>query len=125
MIEVRIPNQKDFSYKECKALYELNKENIQDCDFDNIIKNSLFFSFHIKKTGELLGCIYFYYRGRRLFVNVFSSRGHHLLNIECFKEALSWFNCDIYAEALHLTSRIGCLRCGFKRLKGNIFVYRR
>jgi hypothetical protein len=125
MIEVRTPNLKSFNYKECKALYDANRTELQDGEFDRVINNTLFFAFYIKKTNELIGCIYFYNKGKRLFVNVFATRGHHLLNVECFKESLSWFKCDIYAEALHPTSRIGCIRCGFKRLKDNIFVYRR
>ncbi len=114
-----------FNYTECEELYNQCKNEIQDDDFKDVIKRTFFYSFHIWPTGEVLGCIYYFYKGKKLYVNAFASRHHHLLNLECFKKSLEWFKCNIYAEGLHRTSRLCLLKCGFKRVKGNLFIYRR
>ena len=38
---------------------------------------------------------------------------------------MTWFNCDIYAEAQNRASTICLLRCGFERDKDNIFVFKK
>ncbi len=125
MIVVRTPLDDLFNYTECEELYNQCKNEIQDDDFKDVIKRTFFYSFYEWNTGELIGCIYYFYKGKKLFVNAYASRGHHLLNLECFKKSLEWFKCNIYAEGLHRTSRLCLLKCGFKRIKGNLFIYRR
>ena len=125
MITVRTPKHELFNYAECEELYNSCKADLQGDDFDKVIKNTLFYSFYIWQTGELIGCIYYYKKNGKMYVNAFAKRGHHLLNLECLKESLTWFKCNIYAEALHKTSRLCVLKCGFKRKKGNLFIYRR
>lgn len=125
MINTRVPEDTLFNYAECEELYNLHKDKLRDKDFESIIKNSIFYSFCIALTGEFLGCVYYYQRDGKTFVNAFANRGHHRLNLECFKKTLEWMDGDIYAEATERTSRIGVLRCGFKRVKDNLFVYRR
>lgn len=125
MITVRTRYSDLFNYAECEELYNECKADLQGDDFSDIVYDTFFYSFYVWQTGELLGCIYFYQKDGKLFVNAFAKRGHHLLNIECLKESLKWFDCDIYAEALHRTSRLCVLRCGFERVKDNLFIYRR
>jgi hypothetical protein len=125
MINTRIPKDPLFNYAECEELYNLHKDKLRDGNFEDIVNNTIFYSFHIALTGELLGCIYYYERDNKTFVNVFANRGHHRLNLECFKKSLEWMDGDIYAEATERTSRIGVLRCGFERVKDNLFIYRR
>lgn len=125
MINVRIPQDQLFNYAECEELYNLHRKELKDNEFDEVINNSMFYAFHIALTGELIGCIYYYKKGKRTYVNAFANRGHHRLNLECFKKSLEWFTTNIYAEATEKTSRMCVLRCGFERIKDNLFVYRR
>lgn len=125
MIAVYTPEDKLFNYAEVEEMYNENKEQIGDDDFEDVIKRTKFYAFYILQTRELIGCIYFFKKGRRTFVNAFAGRKHHLLNLECFKESLSWLNCNIYADTKNKCSRLCVLKCGFKKVKDNIYVYRR
>lgn len=124
MIKVYIPRDKNFNYKQCKKLFKKNRKLLCDNrDFREIVNTTFFYSFF--DDEKHLGCIYYYYENDKLFVNVVAYRHTHLINIECFKLSLTWFNCDIYANCLHRTSAIGALKCGFKRIKDNLFKYER
>lgn len=123
-IQILTPKDLTFNYAECEELYNSLKDKIEDGEFSEVIKRTLFYSFYIERTKELIGCIYFYLIGRKLFVNVFANRGHSELNLECFKESLTWFNRNIYARSKQKTAIYGMLKCGFKK-EGNLFVYRR
>lgn len=124
MMEVRIPLNQRFNFDECKEMYEkYQKELEDDTDFSQLARSAFFYSFY--EDGNLLGCIYFYEKNGKLFLNGFADRKHHLSNLECLKWSLSWFDCDIYAEGLHKTSRLCLLKSGFKRVKDNLFKYRR
>lgn len=79
----------------------------------------------IEKDGVHIGCIYFYEIDGNLYVNAVAYRKTHLLNIECFKKSLTWWNCDIYARTHHKTAIYGILKCGFKKIKPNLYVYKR
>ena len=125
MIVVRTPQDDLFNYTEVEELYNSCKKELNDGEFKEVVKSNLFYAFYIWQTGELIGCIYFYHRGKKLYVNAFSNRGHHELNLECFRKSLTWFDCDIYADGLHKTSRLCLLKSGFKRVKDNLFIYRR
>lgn len=130
MIKVFIPTDVEFSlYKtQLKSLYENLQNKITDTNsFEFIRDNTLFYGF-VKFDNDrttVLGGIYYFKLGEKLFVNAFASRNHHLENLECFKLSLTWFNCDIYAEAQNRMSAQCLLKCGFKRLKGKLFVLRR
>jgi len=124
MIIVRIPSHPKFDYKACENLYYQHQKDLGTNEtFEEVLKNSDFYSFY--RDEKLIGCIYFYMIGKRLLVSVFANRGHHELNLACFKESLKWYTGDIYAKVLHRTSSIGAMRCGFKKLKGNLYKYRR
>ena len=126
MITVYTPKDRLFNYAEVEEMYNENKELLRDGDFEDVIKRTDFFAFYISQTRELIGCAYYFKRGRRRFVNVFAGRKHHLLNLECLKESLKWFKSNIYAEIIdNKCSAIGALRCGFKKVKDNLYVYRR
>lgn len=126
MIVVRIPTDELFNYTECEELYNKYKEELEDDDFDTVIKKSFFYSFYIWSNNEHIGCIYYYYDNEgRLFVNAFANRHHHQINLECFKKSLEWFDCDIYANGLHKTSRLCLRKCGFENVKDNLFILHR
>lgn len=125
MITVRVPQDKKFDYGACRALYENLNDRIQDGDFDDVINRTQFFSFYITSTNELIGCIYYYEKENKLFVNAFANRKHHRLNLECLKETFKWFDSDIYATSKHKTAILCLYRCGFKKINDNTFVYRR
>ena len=126
MIRVCTPQDKLFNYTEVEELYNSCKDKLRDGEFEDVIKRTDFYAFYIAQTSELLGCIYYYLRGRRRFVNVFAHRKHHLLNLECFKESLKWYKSNIYAEIIdNKCSSLGALRCGFKKIRNNLYVYRR
>ena len=47
MMHVLIPIDKEFKYLECKKLYEQNKVFVNDdATFDEVINNTLFYSFY-------------------------------------------------------------------------------
>lgn len=126
MIIVRVPTHPLFNYSECEELFNRCKKDLDTNEsFKDVIKNSDFYSFYDWNKAELIGCIYYYMIGKRLLVSAFANRGHHELNLACFKESLKWYSSDIYAKALHRTSRMCVRRCGFDKLKGNLFIYRR
>lgn len=125
MITIRKPEDKLFNYAEVEELYNECNDRICDGNFHDVLTSTDFYAFYIEETRELIGCIYYFFKGRKLFVNAFARRGHHLLNLECFKYTLGWWKRNIYANAIQKESRMCVLRCGFKRVKGNLFVYRR
>ena len=124
MVRVLIPKDKDFvKFKdECKILYESLQDKIcDDSSFDFITKNTFFYLF--EADGKLLGGIYYFYdENKKLFVNAFANRKTHELNMACLKLTTTWFNDDIYALAQNRMSAICLLRCGFKRIKDNLFI---
>ena len=126
MIKVISSKSIIFNYAECEELYNTCKDKINDDDFEDVIKRTLFFSFYIASTNVLIGCIYYYLKGRKLFVNAFANRKHHLINLECFKESLKWFKRNIYATSNQKTAIYCLLKCGFKYdKKQDLYIYRR
>ena len=63
MISVRLPLHKGFDYEACKKLYEKLQDQINDDNFDDVVKRTIFYSFYITSTWELIGCIYYYRKG--------------------------------------------------------------
>lgn len=123
-IKVLIPTDKEFSlYKEeLEALYKQNQEKINDPNsFYFIHTCTLFYAFIF--DNNLIGAIYYFIENGKLFLNAFSKRKTFFLNLKCLQLSLTWFNCPIYAEAQNRASALCLLRCGFKRIKGNLFVY--
>lgn len=124
MIQVYIPSNKEFNFKECKKLFHKYKRQIGDKQkFRDIVENSFFYSFF--NDEQFIGCIYYYYKEDKLFVNAFANRHTHQTNIECLKMSLGWFNCDIYAKTEHKTAILCLLKCGFKKYSNNIYKYER
>lgn len=128
MIKALTPLDAEFlCYKtQLKEMYELNQDKICDTNSFEFITSSTLFYFFTDTNGTLLGAIYFFLdEENKLFLNAFSGRGHHKENLECLRLSMTWFNCDIYAEAQNRASVLCLLRCGFERKKDNIFVYRK
>ena len=123
-MKILIPSNPNFNYFECKKMYEDNQHLIgDDVDFDNVILHTFFYSFIV--DNKFIGCIYYYEQDDKLFVNVVANRKTHLINLECFKKSLGWWNCDIYARSHNKTAIYGMLKCGFKKIGENLYVYRR
>ena len=125
MIKVLVPT--DFEFKiyepQLKKMYEESQEKICDTNsFEFIINNTLYYAFI--KDGIILGAIYFFDDGDKLFLNAYASKKHHRDNIECLKMSTKWFKCDIYAEAQNRASALCLLRAGFRREYKNLFVYK-
>ena len=126
MIEVFIPLNPEFQKYEAqvKELYERSQEKICDPNSFDFIKNNTLFYIFIK-DGVLLGAIYYFMDGGKLFLNGFASPKHHFENLYCLRLSTTWFSCDIYAEAQNRASMLCLLRCGFKREKDNLFCLKR
>ena len=123
-MKILIPSDSDFNYQECKKLFEDNQLLIEDYEkFDNVLRNTFFYSFLI--DGKHIGCIYFYEIDNKLYVNAVAYRKTHLTNIDCFKTSLTWWNCDIYARTHHKTAIYTILKCGFKKVANNLYIYER
>ncbi|MCM1004236.1 MAG: hypothetical protein NC408_07845 [Candidatus Gastranaerophilales bacterium] len=125
MIKVYIPT--DFEFKkyedELRVLYEKNQEKICDTNsFDFIRDNTLFYMF--VNNDSLIGAIYYFMDNDLLFLNGFAKPKGHSLNLRCLLISLSWFNTDIYAEAQNRASALCLLKCGFKRVKDKLFVFK-
>ena len=125
MIRVLIPTDPEFKIyeKEIKNLYQKNQKAICDINSFSFIKNKTFFFMFIK-NNELIGAIYYFMENDKLYLNGFSKRKTYYENLICLKMSLKWFNCDIYAEAQNRASALCLLRCGFKRVKNNLFLFK-
>lgn len=124
MIKVYIPNDYDFNYKQCKKLYKKYQKQIgDDVEFRDVVKNTFFYSFF--DDEKHIGCIYYYEKDGKLFVNAFANRHTHEINITCLKMTFDWFNCDIYAKTAHKTAIFCLYKCGFKKIGDNLYKYER
>ena len=126
MIKVFIPYDKEFwVFKdECKKLYESVQDQICDTNsFEFIMENTFFYLFVFDE--KLVGAIYFFEdENKKLFLNGFANRKMHLLNLECLKMSLNWFNCDIYATAQNKMSELCLRKCGFVEICEKEFIYK-
>ena len=122
MIEVLIPLNPEFRKYEAqvKELYEKNQEKICDPNSFDFVKNNTLFYIFIQ-NGALIGAIYYFMENNKLFLNGFSFPKNHIANLECLQLSTTWFNPPIYAEAQNRASALCLLRCGFKRVKDNLF----
>ena len=125
MINVWIPSQKEFEKysDECKELYESVQDKITDkSSFDFICKNTFFYLFETE--GDLIGAIYYFVNDDgKLYMNGFSKRKMHELNLKCLKMSLNWFKGRVYAFAQNRASALCLLKCGFRRVKNKLFVF--
>lgn len=123
MIKVLIPSTPEFKNyeKQLEKMYEENQEKITDTNsFQFIVRNTLFYTFI--QDGTLIGAIYYFMEDDKLFLNGFAIRKNLSSNLYCLKLSTTWFLCPIYAEAQNRASAYCLLKCGFKRLRGNLFV---
>lgn len=127
MIIVRTPKDVLFNYAECEELYNRNIDKLEEdkCNFRNLLKRTFFYSFYDIPTGKLIGCIYYFFKGKKLYVSAFAERGHHKLNLECFKTSLTWWTGNIYSYCKEKTAILCLLRSGFEKKSKNIFILRR
>ena len=125
MIRVLIPKDREFSLyeREIKELYEKSQDKIKDTNSFEFIRDNTFFYTFLDDDKLIGGIYYFVDEEGFLFLNGFAKRKMFKLNLECLKLSLSWFNCNIYAEAQNRASALCLLRCGFTRQMENIFVY--
>ena len=125
MLKVLIPTDSDFCIyeNECKNLYQAVQHKITDTNSFEFIKNNTFFYMFIN-DNILVGAIY-YFRDLdgKLFLNGFAKPKNHLINLKCLKMSLSWFDCDIYAQAQNKMSALCLRKCGFKKAENNIYAY--
>ena len=124
MLTVLIPTSPEFKkYKaQIKEVYEKCQEKICDPNsFDFVIHCTLFFSFFL--DGVFIGAIYYFKENDKLFLNAFALPKNHRANLECLQLSTTWFKKPIYAEAQNRASALCLLRCGFKRIEGNLFCY--
>ena len=124
MITVLTPLDSEFElYKsQIKKVYEKYQEKICDPNsFLFVIKNTLFYAFFL--DGTFIGAIYYFIENEKLFLNAFALPKNHLANLECLQLSLTWFKKPVYAEAQNRASALCLLKCGFKRVKGNLFCY--
>ena len=123
-MKIVIPTSPDFNYEECKKLFYDNQKLLEDfSDFDDVIKQTFFYSFFV--NGVHIGCIYYYEFDGKLYVNAVAYRKTHLINMECFKKSLTWWNCDIYARTHHKTAIYTNLKCGIKKVGKQLYKYER
>ena len=125
MIRVLIPKEREFSLyeREIKELYEKSQDKIKDTNSFEFIRDNTFFYTFLDDDKLIGGIYYFVDEEGFLFLNGFAKRKMFKLNLECLKLSLSWFNCDIYAEAQNRASALCLLRCGFKRKSGKTFMF--
>lgn len=125
MIRVLIPKEREFSLyeREIKELYEKSQDKIKDTNSFEFIRDNTFFYTFLDDDKLIGGIYYFVDEEGFLFLNGFAKRKMFKLNLECLKLSLSWFNCNIYAEAQNRASALCLLRCGFKRKSGKTFMF--
>jgi len=130
-MEIRIPADDEFDFYACKKLYKKYQKEIDDnVPFNNIIKNTFFYSFYDDKV--LVGCVYLYYqkinnKARKspygLFLNGFAKRKYHRFNTKVLNKIFSWFNCNIYAKSVQKPAIYLLLKCGFKKISDDLYIY--
>ncbi len=125
MIRVLIPKDREFSLyeREIKELYEKSQDKIKDTNSFEFIRDNTFFYTFLDDDKLIGGIYYFVDEEGLLFLNGFAKRKMFKINLECLKLSLSWFNCNIYAEAQNRASALCLLRCGFKRKSGKTFMF--
>jgi hypothetical protein len=125
MIKVLIPTNPEFKvYEEdIKNLYEKLQEKICDPNSFEFIRDNTFFYVFLSGS-KLIGAIYYFLDEGKLYLNAFSRRKTFKENIECLKLSTSWFKSSIFAEAQNRASALCLLKAGFKRVRGNVFVYK-
>lgn len=126
MFQVLIPNDPAFCIYESriKNLYEKSQDKICDTNsFDFIKNNTLFYLFVV--DYKPIGAIYYFMEQGKLFLNGFAIRKNLKNNLFCLLLSTSWFSSDIYAEAQNKASAFCLLKCGFKRVKDNLFCLRK
>ena len=126
MLEVLIPTNSEYKKYEQQAreLYESCQNKICDPNsFDFIQKNTLLYLFLSDK--KFIGLIYYFFDAEKLFLNACSVRKSLEDNLRALKLSTTWFKSDIYAEAQNRASAFCLLRCGFKRVKDNLFCYKK
>lgn len=127
MIIVRTQNDTLFNYAECEELFNKHKDKLEEdgSTFDDVLKRTCFYSFYDISTGKLIGCIYYFKKGRKLYVSVFAERGHSEINFKCFAKSLTWWKGNIWAYCKQRTAKIGLIRAGFEQVSKNMYVLRR
>lgn len=127
MFIVRTQNDVLFNYAECEELYNRHVCKLEEdrASFRDLLKRTCFYSFYDIPSGQLIGCIYYYKKGNRLYVSAFAERGHHKLNLECFKQSLEWWKGNIYAYCIERPAILCLLRLGFEKKSKHIYVLRR
>ena len=124
-MRVLIPLDKEFNKykKKCRELFYKVQDKIGDFNkFETVYRNTFFYLFVDK--NKIICAIYYYLKDDKLFVNAFAPRKVFDKSLECFKKSLSWFNCDIYAEARNRASAISLLRSGFVS-DADKYIYKR
>lgn len=120
------PENPLFNYFQCKKLYEENQKFLDDdTNFDDLISDSDIHFYSFFEHSRFIGCIYFYINNNKVFLNAFAKRHTHNINLECLKASLNFYNCDIYAKSKHKTAILCLLKCGFKKVKDNLYKYER
>ena len=123
-MRVVIPTDKDFDYEINKHLFnKANKTLKENLTFDNVLKQFQFFSFY--DGEEYLGFIYFFYKDDKLYVATASVPKRYKQTLECFKQALTYYNCDVYAETNQRHVKLAALKVGFKKVRDNLYKYER
>lgn len=121
-MEIRIPENQNFDFYACKKLYKKYQGLIcDDASFNQVIKNTFFYSFYDNKN--LIGCIYIFEKQKKIFMNGFARRGYHNFNVQAVKRIFEWFDSDIYAESKQKPAIYLLLKCGFQKISDNLFVY--
>ena len=122
MLEVFIPLNPEFRLYEAQAkeLFEKNQEKICDPNpFSFIVNNTLFYLFVL--DGTFIGAIYYFMDKGRLFLNGYAIPKNYNANMLSLRQSTKWFKKPIYAEAQNRASALCLLRCGFRRVDGNLF----
>ena len=126
MIRVLIPSDADFYLYEnqLRKLYLESQERLCDTNsFEFVRDNTLFYMF---LSGNIpIGGIYYFIDDGKLFLNGFAKRKNLIANLYCLSLSTTWFSCDIYAEAQNKASALCLLRCGFERVKDNLFCFKK
>ncbi len=123
-MKVKIPLDKDFEFERCKKMYRYYNARVNDdSTFEEVLSQTFFYAFY--DNDEITLCVYFYEKNNKLWVNGYGIRNKHFFNKKCFESALGWFNCDIWANTKYKDVAWALLRCGFKKVKENIYVFKK
>lgn len=106
-----------------RFLFQYYQSDLEDtAGFEYVRDHSLFFNVYRQTDGLFVGCVFAFYEEGRVYVGGYALRHCHKECVLALKRISSLFTC-LYAKTRHRTAEFCLRRAGFKRQKGEKYVW--